>query len=107
MAGDYVFLYCPLPDAEKAREIARGLLEERLIACANILPQMESLYWWEGRIDNAKETALIAKTRGELFEKAKEAIQRLHPYGCPCIIALPIAAGHLPFLQWIDSETKQ
>lgn len=107
MAGEYVFIYSLFPDAEKAREAARALLEERLIACANILPQMESIYWWEGRIDDAKETALIAKTRKDLFEKAKGAIQRLHPYSCPCIIALPIEAGHTPFLQWIDTETKQ
>lgn len=104
--SDFVFIYSPFPDIEKARAAAKALLEERLIACANILPGMESHYHWQGKIDSASEVVLVAKTRAALFEQAKHAIERLHPYECPCIIALPIGQGNAAYLNWITQETK-
>ena len=102
----YNFIYSTFPDQESARKAAMALTGERLAACVNILPGMQSFYWWEGKIDSAAEVVLIAKAPAENFEAVRAHIQSLHPYSCPCIIALPIAAGHAPFLEWIDQETS-
>lgn len=104
--AEFLFIYCLFPDKEKAIEVGKKLLEERLVACINVLPGVESFYWWEGKIDSAAETVLIAKTRAALFNEAKTAIERLHPYRCPCIISLPVEAANLPYLDWITQETK-
>lgn len=104
--SDFVFIYSPFPDIDKARAAARALLEARLIACANILPGMESHYWWEGKVDSAAEVVLIAKTQAALYEKVRAAIEGLHPYSCPCIIALPVEMGNNAYLEWITRETK-
>lgn len=100
-----VFIYSTFPDKTIAEKAAHDLLEQRLVACVNILPAMQSLYWWQGKIDSAAEIILIAKTTHEQFEAAKSCILSLHTYACPCIIALPITAGHTPFLEWITQET--
>ena len=106
MITSFCLVYCTVPDNGTAQEIAKTIVNERLAACANILPPMQSFYWWEGKIDSAEEHILIAKTRSELFERLRARIQSLHPYSCPCIIALPIEAGHAPFLNWIKQETN-
>ena len=99
------FVYSTLPDLKTAQHIAQTIVTERLAACANILPSMQSYYWWEGKVESAAEVILIAKTRREGFELLRARIQSLHPYSCPCIIVLPIEAGHAPFLNWIEQET--
>ena len=99
------FVYSTLPDVATAQKIAKAIVEERLAACANILPSMQSYYWWEGKVESAAEVVLIAKTRTECFETLRARIQSLHPYQCPCIIALPIELGHTAFLDWIRQET--
>lgn len=76
------------------------------MACANIFPAHQSLYWWEGAVQSASETAVIYKTRAENFEAVKDKILSLHPYECPCIIALPIEKGHAGFLEWIEKEAQ-
>jgi periplasmic divalent cation tolerance protein len=101
----FSFVYTTFPDLALAQQVAQTIVRERLAACANILPAMQSYYWWEGKVDSAQEVVLIAKTRKELFEPLRARIQSLHPYSCPCIIALPIELGHAPFLNWIEQET--
>ena len=104
MTAIMIYMTCPVAEA---RPIARALLERRLIACANIMPPHESLYWWQGKIDNGSESAVVMKTRPELFEKARAAICELHSYDCPCIVAWPLTVGHDPFLKWIEAETEE
>ncbi len=99
------FIYITCPDREEAHKIAASLVEQRLVACANIMAAHEAVYQWKGKVETATEVAVIMKTRLELFEKTKEAILKLHSYETPCIVALPIEAGHEPFLQWIQAET--
>jgi periplasmic divalent cation tolerance protein len=101
-----LFLYVTFASAQEAETIARALLERRLVACANIFPAHTSLYRWEGKIESASETAAIFKTRADLFDRVEAAVQALHSYECPCIVALPIEKGHGPFLQWIERETS-
>lgn len=91
------------PEAEK---IARALVEEKLAACANIVPGVRSVYRWEGKVEEADEILLIAKTRAELFEPLRKLVKALHSYECPCIVALSITVGHQPYMDWLAQETK-
>ena len=101
-----IFIYSTFPDAASAQQAAQTVVTERLAACANILPAMQSFYWWEGKVESAAEVVFIAKTRRECFERLEARIQSLHPYSCPCIIALPIELGYAPYLNWIEQETR-
>ena len=100
-----LFLYITCPDREEAQKIATALVERRLVACANICAPHEAIYQWKGKVESAQETAVILKTRGDLFNDVKEAVLKLHSYETPCIVALPIEKGHPAFLQWIQAET--
>ncbi|WP_207478948.1 divalent-cation tolerance protein CutA [Arenibaculum pallidiluteum] len=100
-----VFIYVTAPSEEVATSIARPVVEEGLAACANILRGMRSIYRWQGRIEEAEETVLILKTRAALFDALAARVRDLHPYECPCIVALPLAAGTPDYLRWILGET--
>lgn len=99
-------LYITAPSAQEANSIARALLEERLIACANVLDAAVSLYWWQGKIEQNAEAIVFAKTTSALAEQAIARVKALHSYECPCIVALPIHAGYPPFLDWIRAEAS-
>ena len=101
-----LIIYTTFPSSAEAETIAKALVESRLVACANIMAPHKAFYWWDGKVQNGTETAVIFKTRAELFEKAKEKILELHSYDTPCIVAWPIEKGHEAFLQWIEAETK-
>ncbi len=105
MKKEYVFVYITNPDQEVARKLARTLLENRLIACANMFP-IRSLYWWEGAIEDSEEVVLICKTERRLFEEVKELVRKAHPYTCPCIVALGLEEGNEEFLDWISTTVK-
>ncbi len=100
-----IMVYITTPDLDVARRIARTLVEERLAACANILPGVESFYRWQGAVQHDQEVALIVKTRAALLEALMERVVALHPYEVPCVVALPLNQGHEPFLRWIDAAT--
>lgn len=101
-----VLFYVTCKDKNEAEKIGRTLVEERLAACANILCETTSFFWWEGKIDEAKEVALILKTKKVLAEDVINRVKQLHSYECPCVIALPIIVGNKDFLNWIHEETK-
>lgn len=102
---DVLLAYITTSNAEEARRIGKILVEERLAACVNILPQMESHYWWDGKVESAQEAVLIAKTRGDLREALQQRVLKLHSYSCPCVVFLPIASGNPAYLDWIVHET--
>ena len=102
----FVWIYIPMANKDEARAIARILIEEKLIACANIDDGIISIYPWEGQIQESVEAVLIAKTQKELFKFVKRRVEQLHSYSCPCIIALPIKDGNKAYLQWIKTVTK-
>lgn len=91
-------------DKKEAVKIAQGLLESKLIACANIIDGVQSLFWWQGKIDSSKEVLLVLKTKKFLFKKVSEKVKSLHSYQTPEIIALPIIAGSKDYLNWINSS---
>lgn len=98
-------VYVTAPTLAEAESLARLAVEGRLAACANILPGMRSLYWWQGRLESADETVLLLKTTAELAPALIRALTEAHSYDCPCVVALPIATGNPDFLRWIEAET--
>jgi periplasmic divalent cation tolerance protein len=103
----FIFIYITAKDNEQARFIGKTLLNEHLAACINIIDGMQSMYWWDGKINENSETILIVKTRESLFEKIVTRVKVLHTYSCPCIIALPITQGSDHYLKWLQAETEQ
>jgi periplasmic divalent cation tolerance protein len=102
-----MFVYATAADEGEARRIGRAVVEARLAACANILPGMRSLYWWQGRLEEGEETVLILKTTEERLAALIRRVKDLHSYDCPCIEALPVVAGHAPYLDWVAQETQR
>jgi periplasmic divalent cation tolerance protein len=92
--------------SEEARRIGRALVEERLAAAVNIVDGVSSLYWWQGRLEQAEETVTLLKTRSDLVPALAERVRQLHSYECPCVVALPIVGGNADYLTWIESETR-
>ena len=91
-------------DALEARTISDQLLEKKLIACANIVEGVQSVFWWQGKIDQAKETLIILKSKQDLFKKIVKTVKAHHSYEVPEIIALPIVEGNPDYLKWIDES---
>jgi periplasmic divalent cation tolerance protein len=87
----------------EARTIAYALVERRLAVCANIIPRIQSIYRWQGKVEESEEYLLLVKTTADHFAKVREAINELHSYDLPECIALPISDGSEPYLKWIDS----
>lgn len=98
----YYFIYVTFPNEEEAKKIGRHLLEKKLAACVNYW-KINSMFWWEGSIQEESEVAMIIKTRAENYSKVREEIKKLHSYTTPCICALSIEEGNSEFLRWIDS----
>ncbi len=98
-------IYITAGTAEEARRIGRAIVEERLAACANVLGEVASFYWWEDALQEDTEAVLIAKTRDDLVDRLVARVRELHSYDCPCVVALRIDAGNPEFLAWIDKET--
>jgi len=92
---------------EEARSIAGLLLNQRKAACVNIVPRVDSLFRWQGKLDSAKESLLIIKTRASLLPEIVEMVKKAHSYELPEIIALPIINGSEDYLKWIDNETGE
>lgn len=100
----YIAVHTTLPDENTARKIARILVTEKLAACANFFA-IESIYYWEGKIEEEGEYALILKTRKELYKEVEKRIRELHPYDLPAIISYKIERGLPQYLGWIGEET--
>jgi periplasmic divalent cation tolerance protein len=96
-----------MPDAQSAHALARKLVELKLAACVNILPGVQSIYRWQGGMEEANEITLLIKTSHVRYAEIESAIKASHPYQVPEIIAVPIVAGLPNYLGWIAQETKK
>ena len=101
------FIYITASSVDEARSIGKELVSSRVAACANIIDNINSIYWWDGEIQDDKEAILILKTRDSLVPELIEKVKSIHSYDCPCIVSLPILEGNKPFLDWVYNETKQ
>lgn len=99
-------IYVTASTYEEARAIADAVVTERLAACANLIPGVTSLFWWEGRVQESSEVTIILKTRDDLVEHLSDRVRELHSYDCPCIVALSITGGNIAFIDWIVAETS-
>jgi len=99
-------VFCTAPTGDIAAQIARELVQRRLAACVNVIPGISSVYRWKGSITTDTEQLLVIKTSGSLMDSLQQAIQELHPYELPEIIAVPIVGGLPAYLSWINECTK-
>ncbi|MCK4901730.1 MAG: divalent-cation tolerance protein CutA [Thermoplasmatales archaeon] len=99
-------IYSTIDKIQDARRIAHTLVEEQLVVCVNIIPKIESIYRWKGKIENDEECVLIAKTTDKNVKKTIKRIKALHTYELPDIIVLPIIGGLKDYLDYINDETS-
>lgn len=102
----YCVIFVTCPDKKGADKIVDALLKKKLIACANVVSNVKSKYWWKGKIESSDETLVIMKTKRRLFSATKKEIKALHPYDVPEIICMRIAEGSKDYLNWIKDVTK-
>ena len=102
---DYIVVFITANTTGEAQQIASLLLEQRQAACVNIIPEVESRFWWEGKLDSAQESLLVIKTRASLLPEIINLVKGVHSNTVPEIIALPIVGGNQDYLDWIDKET--
>ncbi len=105
MASTITLLYCPFPSLDTARTAATTLLNERHVACCNLIPQGESLYHWEGNLTTSHEVYVLCKTTAGLAEAAAARLATLHPYECPAIITSSAMANDA-FAAWVNGQTQ-
>ncbi len=106
MNENCVIIFVSCASKKEARTIANELLRKRLVACANIIDGVESKFWWNGKIDKAREALVIFKTSAAKFKAVQKEVLRLHSYEVPEIIATPIIAGSKDYLKWVKKSIK-
>lgn len=100
-------MFVTVGKAEEADRIARTLVGEKLVACVNVVPGIQSIYWWKGEVCEDAELLLIMKTRTALVGAVRDRVKELHSYEVPEIIALPIAQGLPAYLEWVAASTAE
>lgn len=101
---EFVVVYVTVGSAEEAKRISYALVEERLAACVNRVASVQSVYRWQGKVEQSEEELLIIKTKRELFDRLRSRVQALHSYTVPEIIALPILEGNEGYLKWLGEQ---
>lgn len=102
--NDIIVVIVTVPGLEEGRRIGREILTSRLAACVSILPRVESMFWWEGKIVEEHEAMMVVKTTKDQFAKLEGKIAGLHPYEVPEIIAVPLVGGSAQYMEWVKGE---
>lgn len=100
-----ILIYTTCPDLYSAEQIAEALVSDRIVSCANILPEHKSIYRWDGDIQKETEVVALFKTTEDRWQQAHDKIKELHSYEVPCILKLPVSDGHPAFIRWIEDQT--
>ena len=100
-----IIIFITASSSEEAQKIATALVKEKLVACVNIIPQIKSIYWWEGKVCQDDEVMLISKTKQSLFTTLIDRVKALHSYQVPEIISFTISEGSPEYLHWIENVT--
>ena len=103
----YIIVLMTTATREEAEKITRNLLDQKLIACANMVGPVSSLFWWKEKISQEDEFLVLMKTRSDLFEKLATKIKQMHSYEVPEIIAVPIAKGEQSYLEWLSGSLRE
>ncbi|MGZ3770001.1 MAG: divalent-cation tolerance protein CutA [Bdellovibrio sp.] len=100
--------YIPCPDKTTCEKIACTLLEEKIVGCANIIPEMKSMYWWQGKIETSNEYILILKTlkTSDAQDRVTKRVLELHPYDTPCVMTLPVLGINESYKKWLEENLK-
>ncbi|MEM3627636.1 MAG: divalent-cation tolerance protein CutA [Candidatus Bathyarchaeia archaeon] len=106
LAYSHIVVLVTAANREETEKIARCLLDEKLISCANILGPVHSLFWWMGKIEKAEEYVLLMKTRADMFKRLSERVKAMHSYEVPEIVALPIVEGFKPYMEWLNNSLR-
>jgi periplasmic divalent cation tolerance protein len=104
-ARPFAIVLVTAPNITVARRMARALLSQRLVACINLLPGIESHYWWKGRAERGREVLMILKTRRTLLGRLENAVLKLHPYDTPEFLVVGLESGSARYLDWLRAET--
>jgi periplasmic divalent cation tolerance protein len=102
----YIVILVTASNKREAQKIATGLVKAKLAACVNIIDKVDSLFFWEAKIDRAKESLLVIKSKKEKLPSIIKLVKSLHSYKVPEIIALPVISGDKPYLRWIDAALR-
>ncbi len=100
----YILVHVTVKDLEEGRKIAKSVVKHRLAACVNIIPEVESYFWWKDKLESEKETMLIIKTKETLLPELIKSVKKNSSSSIPEIIAAPIIGGSRDYLEWMDSE---
>ena len=101
---DKIVVFSTASSTEEAEKIARTLVNERLAACVNVIPSVRSFYRWQGKIEDSAEFLLVIKSSRERFDGLRVALEKLHSYEVPEVIAMPVVDGARNYLNWMDGE---
>jgi periplasmic divalent cation tolerance protein len=102
----HIVLFITTATTNEAQRISKVLLEQKKVACVNIVPGVSSLFWWKNKLDSAHESLLIVKTKASLLNEVVGLVTEIHSYDIPEIIALPIIGGNKDYLEWIGKEVE-
>ncbi|UTB33947.1 MAG: divalent-cation tolerance protein CutA [Methanobacterium sp. ERen5] len=103
----YSSIYVTTSDISESKKIARVLVQERLAACVNIVPAIESIYRWNGEIEEDSESLIFIKTRSDMVETVIKKVEEIHSYDTPCVLELSIEKGSKKYFKWLDKEVDQ
>lgn len=100
----YCMVYITTSNLKESEYIAEALVDKRLVACCNIIPEIRSIYWWKGKVERDNESVIIAKTKQDKVSKIIEQVKKIHSYDTPCIVAYPMMKGSDDYINWLEGE---
>ena len=106
MEESNIVILITVANTEEAQHIAKALLEQKKVACVNIVPKVDSVFWWDDKIESETESLMIVKTKASLLPEIINLVKGIHSYTVPEIIALPIVGGNQDYLEWIDNSVS-